>query len=385
MRIGYMIYNVGLGGGELLLAAHLAHADRLNFEPFVVCSGKGPLSDQLQNLDVPVAFQPLDRGIEVLGFSVPRPDTALRIAAEYRRAAVHLIHSYTLETRNYANAAALLTGLPVVHTCQDTWFGSSFGRLQWAAMNHLSSRIVATSKTALRSLRVGEKLDPRRVTFISAGIDVKRFAPRKDSALVRNELGVGPGVPVVGIVSRFCAGKGFDVFFAAAARVVSRFPAARFLVVGGAVFPSDDYAERIHKLIRDLGLSQQTILTGFRDDVERLIPCVDVLVSASPRESFGLTLAEAGACGRPVVATRSGGAEEIVVHGDTGLLVPVGDPAALADAVISLLADPERANAMGAAGRRRAEACFDIQTMVRKIEALYSDVKECRAVAQASI
>lgn len=375
MRIGYMTYNVGLGGGELLLAAHLAHADRRNFEPFVVCPGEGPLADHLQKLGVRVAFHPVDRGIKVLRFSVPRPDTALRLAADYRREGVDLIHSYTLETRNYANAAALLTGLPLVHTCQDTWFGGSFGRLQWAAMNHVSSRIVATSKNALRSLRVGEKLDPRRVTLIRAGIDTKRFTPRKDSAVVRRELEVGDNVPVVGIVSRFCAAKGFDVFFAAAARIAARFPAVRFLVVGGAVLRSDDYAGRIHELIRDLGLSQQTILTGFRGDVERLIACMDVLVSASPRESFGLTMAEAAACGRPVVATRSGGAEEIVVHGETGLLVPVGDPAVLADAVIALLADPARANAMGAAGRRRAEACFDIQMMVRKVEALYSQLR----------
>jgi glycosyltransferase involved in cell wall biosynthesis len=375
MRIGYMIYNVGLGGGELLLAAHLTHADRRNFEPFVVCAGEGALSDHLRKQGVRVAFLPIDRGIKVLRFSAPRPGTALRLVAAYRREGIDLIHSYSLETRNYANAAALLTGLPLVHTCQDTWFGGSFGRLQWAAMNRISSRIVATSKTALSSLRVGEKLDPRRVSLISAGIDIKRFAPRKDSAVVRGELGVGPNVPVVALVSRFWPGKGFDVFFAAAARIAARFPAARFLVVGGAVLRSDDYAERIGELIRDLGLSQRTILTGFRDDVERLIACVDVLVSASPRESFGLTLAEAAACGRPVVATRSGGAEEIVVHGETGLLVPVGDFAALADAVISLLADPERANAMGAAGRSRAEACFDIRMMVRKIEALYSEVQ----------
>jgi glycosyltransferase involved in cell wall biosynthesis len=371
-----MICNIGLGGGELLLAAHLAHADRRNFEPFVVCAGKGPLSDQLQKLGVPVAFHPVDRGMKVLRFSVPRPDTAFRLAAEYRREGVDLIHSYTLETRNYANAAALLTGLPLVHTCQDTWFGRNFGRLQWAAMNRLSSRILATSNTALNSLHVGSKLDPRRVKLIRAGIDIGRFAPRKDSAAIRAEFGIGPTDPVVGIVSRFCAEKGFDVFFAAAARVVARFPAARFLIVGGAVLQSDDYAERIHQLVRDLALGPRTIMTGFRDDVERLIACMDVLVSASTHESFGLTLAEAGACGRPVVATRSGGPAEIVVDGETGLLVPVGDSAVLADAVISLLADPERASAMGAAGRRRAEACFDIRTMVRKIETLYAELRE---------
>jgi glycosyltransferase involved in cell wall biosynthesis len=371
MRIGYMIHNAGLGGGELLLAAHLAHADRRNFEPFVVCPREGALSRHLQQLGVRVAFHPVNRGMRLPPFSAPSPRTALRLAAEYRRERVDLIHSYTLETRNYANAAALLAGLPLVHTCQDTWFGTSFGRLQWAAMNHVASRVVATSETALGSLRVGERLDPRRVALIKAGVDLDRFTPRSDAGAVRGQLGIDGAAPVVGIVSRFCPDKGFDVFFAAAARIARRFPAVRFLVVGGAVLQTDDYAGRILELIHELGLSENTILTGFRDDVERLIGCMDVLVSASPHESFGLTLAEAAACGRAVVSTRNGGAEEIVVDGETGLLVPVGDAAALADSVIALLADAQRAHAMGAAARRRAEACFDIRTMVRKVEDLY--------------
>jgi glycosyltransferase involved in cell wall biosynthesis len=245
-------------------------------------------------------------------------------------------------------------------------------------MNHTCSRIVATSDTALSSLYVGGRPDPHRVKLIRAGIDVQRFAPRSDSAAVRAEFGIRAADPVVGIVSRFCPRKGFDVFLAAAARIATRFPAVRFLIVGGAMLRSDDYAGRIHQLIRDLALEQCTIMTGFRDDVERLIACMDVLVSASPRESFGLTLAEAAACARPVVATRSGGAEEIVVNGETGLLVPVGDPVALADAVVALLADPTRADLMGAAARRRAERLFDIRTMVRNIEALYLAMRKPR-------
>lgn len=374
MRIGYMVHNAGLGGGELLLASHLAHADRRNFEPFVVCPGDGPLPDRLRQLGIRIAYQPVDRGITVHHFSAPSPRTAVRLAAEYRRAGVDIVHSYTLETRNYANAVALLTGLPVVHNCQDTWFGKSFGRLQWAAMNHVASRIVATSETALGSLRVGDKLDPRRVTLIRAGIDTQRFVPRDDAAEVRREFDIAPHAPVVGIVGRFCPEKGYDVFFQAAAAIAARIPDVRFLVVGGAVLRKDSYTTRIDALIRDLCLAQHATLTGFRNDVERLIGCMDVLVSASRHESFGLTLAEAAACGRPVVATRSGGAEEIVVHGETGLLIPVDDADALEESVMTLLMNPARANAMGAAGRKRAATHFDIGQMVRNIEAMYSEL-----------
>ena len=112
----------------------------------------------------------------------------------------------------------------------------------------------------------------------------------------------------------------------------------------------------------------------YRSDVPRLIQAMDVLVSSSPRESFGLTLAEAAASERPVVATRSGGAEEIVVDGVTGLLVPLADPTALASAVTKLLANPDDATAMGQAGFHRAAALFDIRGMVRAVEAEYGQV-----------
>ena len=141
--------------------------------------------------------------------------------------------------------------------------------------------------------------------------------------------------------------------------------------VGDAVLAHDDYAPILHLDIARHGLRDKVILTGFRDDVERLIASMDVVVSASPRESFGLVLAEAAACARPVVAACSGGAEEIVIPGTTGLLVPPGAPQAMADAILRVLGDPVAAAAMGAAGRRRVEEHFDLHKMVRAIESEY--------------
>ncbi len=374
-RVAYLIYGVGLGGGELLLVNHLKHADREAFDPLVVCSEEGPLPDRLCSLSVPVFTLPIHKEVNILGrLNVPTPSTVLRLARLLRRERVRLIHSYTLETIDYAHAAAVLTGCPLIHTSQDTWFGGSFRRIQWWVMNRVPSRIIVISEAVRRGLHVGTDLAPARVVKIFLGIDLARFAPRDEGAAVRAEFGLQPDTPLIGLVGRLCSVKGPDIFLAAAALVARRLPAARFLVVGGAVLRHDDYAEEVLRVIQRHGLQQHVMLTGFRDDVPRLMAGMSVVVSASPKESCPLVLMEAAACGRPVVATRSGGSEEIVVDGETGLLVPVGDPPAMAEAIVTLVSDMTRAAAMGRAARQRAEADFDITRMVRQVEAEYRTV-----------
>ena len=372
MRVAYLVFGTGLGGGELLLANHLMCCDRKTFDPLVICSAEGSLAAKLRSLGVPVFLVPLNKQFSLFGrMSFPHPRTLWHLVLLLRNERVDLIHSYTMETRNYAHAAALITRLPLIHTSQDTWFGEMFGRLQWFALNHIPERIIVTSDTVRVSLRVGSLLRPDPVVTIKPGIDLDRFAPRSDSPSVRAELGIPANVKVVGIIGRLSSVKGYETFFAAAALVVVSVPEIRFLVVGDAVLADDDYAREILRDIAGHGLVNRTIMTGFRDDVARLIGAMDVVVSASPRESFGLVLAEAAACARPVVAVRSGGAEEIVVPGTTGILVPPQDPQAMATAILHVLGNRAAAAAMGAAARRHAEAHFDLRQMVRAIESEY--------------
>ena len=372
MRVAYLIFGTGLGGGELLLVNHLAHCDRERFQPLVICSAEGALAARLRGLNIPVFLLPLNKEASVLGrLSVPQPRTLLQLTRILRQERVDLIHSYTLETRNYAHAAALVTGLPLIHTSQDTWFGDLFGRLQWLALNHIPATIIVTSETVRRSLRVGTLLRADHVVTIKPGVDLDRFAPRDDAARTRSDLGIRASANVVGIIARLSSVKGYETFFAAAARVAASLPDTQFVVVGDAVLADDDYARHIHSDIERHELRNRVIMTGFREDTPQLIAAMDVLVSASPRESFGLVLAEAAACARPVVASCSGGAEEIVVPGITGLLVPAHNPPAMADAILRILADPAAAVAMGAAARRHAESHFDLRRMVRAIEAEY--------------
>ena len=379
LRIAYLIFSSGLGGGELLLLNHLSHHDPKHVTPLVVCSGEGALTERLRNLNIPVHILPINREREYFcRFSLPHIRTLLKLWIWLRRNQIDLIHSYTLETRNYAHAIALLSGLPLFHTSQDTWFGNMFGRAQWWAMNKIPKRIIVTSQTVSDSLKVGVKLRSTHVVMIRPGINLSHFSPKGTQEAVRAEFGIPPNSLIVGAVGRLSSVKGWDVFLSAAQRICQIRPDVHFLLVGGAVLADDDYVDSVARLIKMHQLNDRISMTGFRDDMPHLISVMDVLVSTSPRESFGLVLAEAGACGRPAVSVCNGGAQEIIVHGRTGLLVEVGDAVAVADAVLELLADPLWCQEMGQEARRHVEAEFDICEMVNRIEHEYLDVAKAR-------
>src|SRR5262249_54343831 len=156
-----------------------------------------------------------------------------------RRERVELIHSFSLETRNYAHAAALLGRLPLLHSSQDTWFGDDFRAAQWWLLNRVPARVIATSDTVLRSLRVGTRLAARQAVKLPPGIDLERFAPparpQRLRAEVRAEFGLAGDAPLIGAVGRLNRGvKGFDTLFAAFARVLAAEPRARLLIIGDA-------------------------------------------------------------------------------------------------------------------------------------------------------
>ena len=139
----------------------------------------------------------------------------------------------------------------------------------------------------------------------------------------------------------------------------------------------------LRRLVAELGLEGQVLLLGEVGDVAGLLARGRLFVLPSRSEGISLTLLEAMARGLPVVATRVGGTPEVVVDGETGLLVPPGDPAALADAILRLQRDPEAGRRMGEAGRPRVERIFDVRRMVAEYEALYVDaeMRECRATS----
>ncbi len=228
---------------------------------------------------------------------------------------------------------------------------------------------------AIRRMLIEDGVPAGRATVVYEGVDVDRIAgiPALD---VHQELGLPEGAPIVGNIAALVPHKGQQHLLDAAARVVAEVPDARFVIVGAG-----ELHDALAAQIARLGLERHVVLTGFRTDALSLLKGFDLFVMSSVTEGLGTSVLDAMACGRPVVATRAGGIPESVVDGETGLLVPVRDPAALASAVLRLLRDHTLRQALGRAGRTRARARFSAARMVADTTAVYETLTGCRSEA----
>jgi glycosyltransferase involved in cell wall biosynthesis len=217
-------------------------------------------------------------------------------------------------------------------------------------------RVVAVS-AAIREVLRGAQLSEERLRLVHEGVPDR--TPRPGGRAALRALGIPEGAPVVGNVAALVDHKDHGTLLRAAALVVKARPDARFVVAG-----EGNERPALLDLRHRLGLDEQVIFAGFRDDLDSLVPAFDVFCLSSHQEGLGTSLLDAMAFARPVVATAAGGIPDAVVDGVTGLLVPVRQPQALADALLALLALPERRAALGAAGRARFLAEFTASRMV---------------------
>ena len=263
--------------------------------------------------------------------------------------------------------AAEMAGIPCVSHIRD------FEELDWFD-RWLAGRVDAffyISKAVQEChLRAGVAHSKGQVVYNA--VDSIAFARTFDVMGTRQTLGLAANDLVVGMVSRLERWKGLEVFLHAMAIVRRRVPQARGMIVGDVVPYDREYRQSLLVLRDELGLSEGVNFCPFQGDMPMTMAALDLLVLASTSpEPFGRVLIEAMAAGKPVVATDSGAAPEIVEHGTNGLLVPAGDVQALANAIVSVLEQPERAKEMGRKGQARVQERFDVRHYVDGVEAVY--------------
>jgi glycosyltransferase involved in cell wall biosynthesis len=174
---------------------------------------------------------------------------------------------------------------------------------------------------------------------------------------------------MVASVGRFVPFKGYMYLLEAARMVQNHRPDVHWVLVG-----EGELREELEEQSRTLGLETQVHFTGWREDVPDILALCDVFVLPSVTEHFGRVIIEAMAMGKAVVATDAGGVPEIVIHGETGLLVPPREPKALADAALTLLSDPAGAARLGLAGRQRVEEFFSLSRHIEAVEEIYAEL-----------
>ncbi|MCB0116709.1 MAG: glycosyltransferase [Caldilineaceae bacterium] len=227
---------------------------------------------------------------------------------------------------------------------------------------------VSTRAVDVLDRRWTARLLRKRGVVVYNAINTRRFGPlpKDDVSALKRALGIAPDAPVIGSVGRFSEQKGYRYFLEAAALLARDLPQARFVLVG-----SGETESALKTQADALNLGEKIIFTGARDDVETLLPIMDVFVSSSLWEGLPTVILEAMLAETPVVATAVAGTTELVEDGVTGALVPAADVAQLAAAVRSMLADPVLSAAMAQRGRDFVRARFDIEQIARQQEDLY--------------
>jgi glycosyltransferase involved in cell wall biosynthesis len=246
------------------------------------------------------------------------------------------------------------------------WSGLAFRRLP--------HRVLTTSRRIAERLTAELHVPAGRVACIPTGIDPERFRPELPGTL-RQELGLGPGIALVGMISVLRSWKGHATFLEAAATLLERMPGRVHFVIAG---DGPAREELTQQAARTPWRGNVTLL-GHRDDVPNLLASLDVLVLPSfAHEGVPQIILQAQAMARAVVATTVGGIPEAVTDGVNGLLVAPRDPAALAEKIALLLADPALRARLGAAGRANFEQEHRLDTMGERLLALYADVERER-------
>jgi glycosyltransferase involved in cell wall biosynthesis len=212
---------------------------------------------------------------------------------------------------------------------------------------------------------VGEKIE-----VIYNGLDLSQFHVHINENALIEELVVDDGVPLVGMIADFNFEiKGHIYFLGAAKKILEKIPNAKFVLVGeGPLRP------RYEEVARELRVEKNVYFLGKRTDVPAIINSLDISVLSSISEGLSNVILESMAAGKPVVATNVGGSKEMILDGITGYLVAPADSQAMANAIINLLQNPDKARAMGAAGKRLVEGNFSKKAMVEKYENLYKSL-----------
>jgi glycosyltransferase involved in cell wall biosynthesis len=279
-----------------------------------------------------------------------------RLARLLRAERPDVVLAWMTKAQLYGGPAATIAGVPSVWVQHG--MPSPNGLLDRAATAWPTDGVIAVSHAV--GLAQGALRPRRPVRVVHPGVDTERFDPTRLPSVAesRSRLGLPIDGPLVGIFARLQRWKGIHLLISAMRELLPAHPTLKCVVVGGVHELEPDYEAELFAQVARLGLGEQIIFAGRQVDVPLWMQAMDIIVNASAIEPFGLTVVEAMALGKPVVASASAGPSEIVRTGVDGLLVPPNDEAAIGRALSELLENPALAESLGLSGRERALAKF---------------------------
>ncbi|MHB8171380.1 MAG: glycosyltransferase family 4 protein [Thermincolia bacterium] len=357
------------GGMKEHLCDLVANLDGERFNIVVACPRDSAVAREVAALGIQVV--PVDMQGEISLWSDLKVISQLvRILREGR---IDILHAHSSKAGLVGRVAAILAGTPaIVFTVHNFIFYDNLSALK-KKVYALAEKILAyptnTIITVSNALRDGiiktEGINPDKIVTIYNGIDTRPFEKAVNKDRLRQKLKLESG-PVIGTVARLAPQKGVGYLVEAAAKVVMEYPEAQFLVAGdGPLLPE------LKQQAVNLGIEKNIRFLGHWEDIAHLFAVLDVFVLPSVTEGLGLTVLEALAAERPVIATNVGGLPEIVHLGQTGLLAKVRDPVDLAKQILYMLNNPGEAERMALTGKVMVKEKFALETMIKATTKVY--------------
>jgi len=364
LRILQISSAESLGGGERHLADLANGLAVRGHDVWAAVRPNSPLVNELATL-------PAKNIVRLALRNALDANSARSLARLVDKHRIQIVHAHM--ARDYPLAAYAVRKSPGARLIVTRHVLFSLNRLHRITLAS-AARIIAVSQAVASQLRSDAIAPAQKISVVLNGIDTARFQAAREK-FARRQFLQGWELPedssLVGTIGELTPLKGQEDFLRSAVEILKKQPTAYFIIAGIDHSRGNKYRSYLEHLIEELNLKERVRLVGWMDDLAQLYCALDVFVSASRTESFGLGLAEAMASGAAVVATETEGARELVQRGETGLLVPVGDFNKLADAVLLLLKDSGSRTRLGTNAQRSASSNFSLERMIGETEEIY--------------
>jgi glycosyltransferase involved in cell wall biosynthesis len=357
MHILHIETGKNLYGGALQVAYLLRGLDARGVKNSLVCSRRSSISGQVEKAAQVFAVPymgDLDATFLIRLYRIiisEKPD---------------LIHVHSRRGADiWGGLAARLTGTPVIITRrvdnpEPAWL---------AGFKYSLYDKIITISDGIRKVLLSEGLDATRLELIHSAVDLEKYRSTCDRDWFNKEFGLSHENKVIGTVAQFIPRKGHRYIIEAAPEILEKFPHCRFLFFGRGPMKNE-----LQNLCIKSGLKDAILFPGFRTDMERILPCLDMLLHPATMEGLGVSLLQAAAAEVPLIGARAGGIPEIVRDWVNGFLIDPCDKTAIAQSVLTLLQDPGMRRRFGQAGRKIAESSFSIRSMVDGYLRIYDDI-----------
>ncbi|MCK4454164.1 glycosyltransferase family 4 protein [Candidatus Parcubacteria bacterium] len=361
---------------KFILLNQLKFLKNEGYEIFAVCSN-GKFIKDIEKQGIKIKIINFKRKISPIADLI----CLLKLFFYFKKEKFDIIHTHTPKPGLLGQLAAKFAGVPIIiNTIHGFYFdenSSFFKRKFFIFIEKISAKcsnlIFFVNKEDMDTVAREKICNSDLIKYLSGGIDLSRFNLNRFSEefilIKRKELGIGSEKKVIGIVARLVKEKGYLDLFEALKKVLRIFPETILLIIGPLEPEKKDAVNP--DIIKNYDVEKNVLFLGEKEDVEKIYPLIDIFVLPSWREGLGVSILEASAMKKPVIATDIRGCREAVDDDKSGILVPLKNPESLSQAIIYLLRNPEKAKKMGEEGRKRAEKEFDERLVFGRIKTEY--------------